>query len=277
MHASRDRMLDRGPQPNLSQAPRSWAGTSLAGLPHALAAVVFPGRWLFYLVGMWSAWTTYRLGFFLELAFAVLIALMLVVAWRRGWPRWSGSWTGYGLVILFSMFLRLQPTLTSAYPAVDNYLPLDTYLALADSLIVLAWLAISMLTIVILTRRNTMAGLLAILPIAPVMLTVVGLDEVQGDEPLAVAIALMTAVVAMLVARARRPSVGAGLVLAANLIAALPASYYAVYRSTSMPVPPEPSMVMRTVLILLLMAAFWLIPIVVLLGWRRLRPDPSST
>jgi hypothetical protein len=276
MCASYDRMLDRGSQPNVARSSHSWAGTSLAGLPHVLAAVVYQGRWLLYLAGMWSAWTTYRLSFVLQLTFAFLIALMIVVAWRRGWPRWSGSWTGYGLVILFSLFLRLQPTFTSAYPAVDDYLPLGTFLALADSLIVLAWLAISMLTIVILTRRNTMAGLLAILPIAPVMLMVVGLDEVRGAEPLAVAIALTTAAVAMLLERAWRPSVGAGLVFAANLIAALPASYYAIYRSPSMPVPPEPSMVMRTVLILLLMAAFWLIPIVVFLGWRRLRPRPSS-
>jgi hypothetical protein len=241
--------------------PSSWAGALLAGLPHLLMPVFFLTGWLlrtFHILGRGPDRNS------MEIGFAALVALMLLVALLRGWPRWSGSWAGYASVSLFILLLSALSYLFNAYPL------LAEYATIVENAPILVWLVLSIVMVVLLARRDPLIGLLAILPIS-LLLSLVGLDEVRGDEPLFLGIALVTAIVAMFVARARQPLVGLGLVLVTNIPIAFLVSYYSIYRSTSLPVEPNPSIVIRLTIIWLIYFAIWLIPILLLIAWRRVR------
>jgi hypothetical protein len=239
-----------------------WSSALLAALPHLLAPLVFVGGWLLRTLSLRGSLPDRD---FIEIIFAVLVALVLIISWRRRWPRWSGSWVGYASVMLFILILNGLSFLFRNYPELAGNA------AIIENIPILAWLLLSMMAIIYLANDDPFAGLLAILPIAPVLLAVVGLDEVRGDEPLFLAIALMTAVAAVFVARARSLASGIGFVFAGNLLAAFLISYLATYHSTTSPIEPSPAAMMRQSLILLIYALFWLIPFLLLFAWRRVR------
>jgi len=253
--------------PPAAEASRPWSSALYAALPHLLAPLVFVGGWLL---------RPYALRSFLpgqdvtEIIFAALVALLLIIAWRRKWPRWSGSWVGYASAFLFIYLLNGLSFLFINYPGLVENAPI------IENIPVLAWLLLSMMAIILLARHDPFAGLLAILPIAPVLLAIVGLDEVRGDEPLFLAIALMTAVTAVFVARARNLATGIGFVFADNLLAAFLISYLATYHSTTLRVEPNPTLMMRQSLILLIYAVFWLIPFLLLFAWQRVRQAQAN-
>ena len=260
----------KGPVNNVHDSPSppyatgtrcSWAGALLAGLPHLLVPAFFMTRWLlptFYI------WGRGRHRDFMEFGFAALVALMLLVAWRRGWPRWSGSWAGYGSASLFILVLITLSNLFNAYPL------LIEYAAIVENVPILVWLVLTLVMLVLLARRDALAGLLAILSIS-LLTGLIFLDEVKGDEPLYLRISLVTAVVAILVARTKQPLAGLALVLATHIPIAFLTSYYSIYRSTSLPVEPSPDLVIRQTIIGLIVFSLWLIPILLLFVWRRVR------
>jgi hypothetical protein len=240
--------------------PSSWAGALLAGLPHLLVPAFFLTGWLLRTFHIWGRGPDRNS---MEIGFAVLVALMLLVAWLRGWPRWSGSWAGYASASLFILLLSALSYLFNAFPL------LAEYAAIVENAPILVWLVLSIVMVVLLARRDPLAGLLAILSIF-LLFTKVGLDEVRGDEPLFLGIALVTAAVAMLVARTRQLFVGLGLVLATHIPITFLVSYYSIYRSTSLPVEPYPGIVIRQAIASLIFFSLWLIPILLLFAWRRL-------
>ena len=72
----------------------TWGEATLAGLPH----VLFP------LIAEISLIARYLKPVPINedaamLAFAGVIVVMLIFAWRRRWPRWVASWIGYGLIV----------------------------------------------------------------------------------------------------------------------------------------------------------------------------------
>lgn len=196
----------------------SWSGAFLAAMPHLLApAVARPGFVLFTL-------GIYRIRSFMEPGFVLLVALMLLVSWRRGWPRWSGSWVGYAIAIAFLVLLNGLMPLLRASSAVTRYaVDADLDIWLPDAAIWLLWLLVSLAALSLLARRDPAAGLLAVLPIAPIFLAHVGGS--RGDGPFFLGVALLTAGVAAAVCRGRRLYLALGLVLACNLVAVLPGWY----------------------------------------------------
>ncbi len=93
------------------QAPL-W-GLLLAALPHLLMCSTFFGVSVAF-GGRGMPWYPYFL-------LAILLG-GLGLAWRRNWPLWSGSWVGYGLllvsVLLLSAVARVIPQSGRAWPLV---------------------------------------------------------------------------------------------------------------------------------------------------------------
>ncbi len=252
---------DSPASPYATGTPSSWAGALLAGLPHLLVPVFFMTRWLlpkFYI------WSRGQHRDFMEIGFAALVALMLLVAWRRGWPRWSGSWAGYGSASLFILLLIALTNLFQAYPSLIDYADI------VENVPILVWLVLTIVMLVLLARRDPLAGLLAILSVS-LLFTHIMLDEVKDDEPLYLGISLVTAAVAVFVARTKQPLAGLVFVLATHIPIAFFSSYYSIYRSTSLPIEPSPSMVIRQTIIGLMVFVIWLLPILLLFAWWRVR------
>lgn len=85
--------LSLAPGPAVDGARASWPAVLLAALPHLLLAttMALPGR----------AW--FNSGLLIAAGAAFLLA------WRQGWPLWSGSWAGYWLFFAYGWTSSLLP------------------------------------------------------------------------------------------------------------------------------------------------------------------------
>ncbi len=83
---------DVQPQVSVLQ-PGSWGAAFLAGLPHLLMGLLIG---LDRLAGIYVYETSQTIEIIIGAALALLVAVMLILAWRRGWPLWSASWYLYG-------------------------------------------------------------------------------------------------------------------------------------------------------------------------------------
>lgn len=137
-------------------APGSWTNSILAGLPTLLYALAlyFP-----ILTGDLFGMTG-RMRHNMSVFWALAI-LMLLIAARLGWPRWSASWIGYGLVCLLNLS---REWLSSGWQAL-----------LAN----FVWLVIAILVIYTLVRRDWVASLLAGMPVTTLWIWL----ERAGDLP----------------------------------------------------------------------------------------------
>ena len=124
--------------------PGSWLSAGLAGLPHLLYALAL---YLPLLITVTLVLPDYR-GPALP-AFWFIVAAVLIVAHRLGWPRWSSSWIGYGLAFLLDMINRVLPAGPLSFLAG------------------LLWLSLTAILLLWLARRDWMSGLLAVLPVTP--------------------------------------------------------------------------------------------------------------
>ncbi len=198
----------------------TWGEAALAGLPHLLFAVAME------LPSLAREWLSARIHWRIPaLTFFALVAVVLIFGWRRRWPRWAASWIGYGLVMAL---------LTLLYST-----------RFADA-ILLAWIPLVVVTCLWLTGRNRSSGLLAALPVVPMLWSFFALDEAYPlvEAPLFIGAGLLTALAAAATVRLGRERMGVWLALAANLLVGLSVTYAGIYYSR-MPallvfLPPEP-------------------------------------
>ena len=137
---------------------RPWLSAGLAALPHLLYALAL---YLPLLLTLLLGLPAYH-GPGLPMFWAT-VAVMLALARRMGWPAWSGSWLGYGLVGLLHI-------VSDWFPARE--------LAFAASF---AWLCLAAILLFWLARRDWLAGLLAILPISPMWIWLARLEGLPGS------------------------------------------------------------------------------------------------
>lgn len=133
---------------------RPLLSAGLAALPHLLYPLAL---YLPLLVTLWLGLPSYH-GPGLPMFWA-LVAVMLVLARRLGWPDWSGSWIGYALVFLLTEISARIPAGPQAFLAS------------------LAWLCLAAIVLFWLARRDWLSGLLAILPASPMW---VWLSRMEG-------------------------------------------------------------------------------------------------
>ena len=195
-----------------TQAP--WWQAVLAGLPHLLYPLSIEVPSLVRVL------TPLTVNFhFLRNIFWVLVVVAIVFGWRRKWPRWSASWVGYGLLLVFDV------TLNTA----QSY-----YGALLENLVVLIWLVLTAAIFFWMARRDWLSGLLVVLPVVPMFSTYISLDGVKGTVPEAlyfVAVGLFMMLVVMAIFRSGSLRVGVLLVLVTFVVINIPLAYATTYHS----------------------------------------------
>ena len=178
-------------------APKAtWWQAILAGLPHLLYPLSIE---IHSLVRVLSSGTV-RI-YFLNDVFWVLVVVALVFGWRRKWPRWSASWVGYGLVMLFDFLINTAQTYFGS---------------LLENEAVVLWLLITMAVFFWMAKRDWLSGLLVVLPVVPMFSTYISLDGVKGTVPEAVyfvVVGLLMMLVVMAIVRSGSLRVGVLLVL----------------------------------------------------------------
>jgi hypothetical protein len=205
--------------------PGSWRDAALAGLPHVLFALALYAPLLTYDV------TAHGLAVFFEplreytrnsdtfprfwlrallQAFWALTVILTVVGLWRGLPRWSASWIGYALHGLMGM-LGLIPGYTPA--------------------LALSWLALIVGVVFWLSRRDPLTGLLAVLPLAPMLVWLIQMDMVIStfEGFVYLPAGLLVAVAVAIAVRRGNFWVGLSGALTVILLAGLPIAYSVVH------------------------------------------------
>jgi len=196
-----------------SQVP-SEVAIFLAALPHLLFASTFFGVSEAY-GGSGLRWYPYAL--------LMVMAAALILAWRRGWPLWSGSWAGYWLLMplpLLSLLFRWWQWSELLY-----------------LLFVLAAGAI-------IFRRRPLYGLLASFPILMLMTRLFAFEFVAGGNWVWGGACLLLAVVAGAIVWRGTLRVGVLLMIGFQMVTGVAVTlgkFYLPYRFPEMGVrePPE--------------------------------------
>lgn len=263
--------------------PGTWSAALLAGLPHllyaltryiptflmladlnaanALADRLFqftqsfpPAWWLLTRLARDDYWNTSRA--FIEIwswAFTLFVLALALIAWRRGWPRWSATPLGYVLIVLFEISLNIWRD--------DRSTSLSAMIVLTGYICLIVWWA----------RRDTLAGLLAVLPLYPMFIWLLAMDGVRGTYGEGYYYLFVGMVMALVVGAAiRRGSLafGLGLLVIALLVLGLGVGYASVFYSNSTAsLVPTPGAVLRSALAGLLVFMLVSLPLWLTLGW----------
>jgi len=163
-----------------------WVGPLLAALPHLLISIVF------VLSGLLPSWFNYGLLITMGAAF--------LLAWRQGWPLWSGSWAGYWLFF--------------AYGGASSLLPWRPGL---DYLLLLPPVAVGLL----LFLRRPLYGLLAVVAPLLYMTHIFAFELVAGGEWVWGGIWILLAVTAGAIVWLDSVRAGVLLTIAFHLVAGL--------------------------------------------------------
>jgi hypothetical protein len=219
---------NRGMRTRSELAP--WSAALLAGLPHLLYPLAVYGYQLLSLQPYRTA-NGYLFHPF-DLVFWGLILCGLAFAWKTAWPRWSATWLGYGLVLLIEFLVVLPTTGLHTKEGLAIFLGISWFLV---AIAVLIWT----------TRRDWLAGFLAVLPLMPMWYTYLALDGVRGNEaPIFYGVGLLMALIVAWIVRQGNPYKGLGWILAALTLVGLPVCYATVYYSNIRPPvgqPPAPN------------------------------------
>lgn len=184
------------------------AGTRRAGLLAGLPHLLFPLSLFLPLI------TSAGLGLPVtarpaQFTFWFITAVLLIFAWSRGWPRWSSSWIGYGLVFVLEQF---------------NAIGLEGWHARSVFII---WLVLTGFTLLRMGRRDWLSSLLVILPVTPMWLwwrAIPATDGILGKAMLFTSIGLSVFLVVAAVVRIGRWQTAVLMLLAVLLAVGLPAA-----------------------------------------------------
>ena len=195
--------------------PGTWLETIFAGLPHLLYALAMElPSLLWVLFDVPYNWRSPRLVFW------PLVGVMLIVGWRRGWPRWSGSWIGYGVLFVLYQSISLFPHGTMAHVTR------------------ITWLILVAVTYFWLARRDRLSGLLAVFPLVPMFSAYIGLDvaiETLIESPVFIGVGLLTTLGAAAIVRLGNWRKGVWLALGVVVMTGIPISYAATYHGNLRP------------------------------------------
>ena len=201
--------------------PGSWRDAVLAGLPHLLVALFVGLSHMAH--ALLAAPVFERVSGFLILfgvSFFVLAGGVTIFGWRRGWPHWTASWIGYGLVLVMVVLAALLKWLNIAKRWQVN------------NAIILGGLALAAIGYCWLAGRGRLKGLLVALFLLPMVRLLMTLEFVlpHVEGLVIIGSGLITALAAGAIVRLGSWRAGIGLALGANLLAGLAISYASVYQ-----------------------------------------------
>jgi len=204
---------------NRSQ-PGTWQEALLAGLPHLfIAALLLVVTFIPYITEDTSSQKVFEITS-LVFAWSVVGVLIIVfiIAWRKGWPRWSASY-------YFYMFLALAAPLLILFQGQGYMILYFVY-----TIVLVLW-------IYAVTQRDVIKGLLFITPVAILSWWLV-LEFIPSAirNPLQVGMLLVTAFSAILIARFSDWKKGIWIIIGSCMLVGLPISYFRTYHHN---IPPE--------------------------------------
>jgi hypothetical protein len=201
--------------------PGSWKDATLAALPHLIVALMpLSGLLGSALPKVWMPSGAYL--FVSDIAAALLILVALMLAWRRGWPRWSASLYGYGFAVAVMM---IGLPVTQVLP---GRLWAGAFLYIMSPL-ALAWLLYRTF------QQDRLKGLLALLPVVMVLWNPV-LEFVQPRAFVSVGAWLLMALIAATIIRWGNVRLSVWMILAFNLMIGACITYARTYLNS---LPPE--------------------------------------
>jgi len=245
--------------------PGSWKAAFLAGLPHILMGLLIG-------IGKLLTTTTPRPSQTMSIIAGVslmgLVVVVLLFAWRRGWPLWSASWYGYGTwtaMVLISFVI--------------SQLELDEDWRYSNALF-LGWIGLCIIGYFYILSKDRLKALLAVaflFPMLGIMFLEFVPDPIEGW--LAIGLGLLTTLTAGAIVRLGHFPIGLRLALGVNLINGLSLAYVGEYQASDLPpgIPHTPTFSnFAELLTLYLVPAFGLIggPLLLRSLWKSLnRPS----
>ena len=251
---------------SIQHPPGSWAASALAGLPHLIMGLLIGiGK---FIPASETTPVSQIIYAILGISLVLLVAVIMLYAWRHRWPLWSASWYGYSLFILMGMvtFIISELNLNESWRYTNA--------------VFLGWLAVWGIGYLYLFFRDRLRALLAIfffIPLLGVMMLEFIPDPIEGWA--AISLGLLTALAAGTIVRLGSYRVTLGLVIGVNLVAALALAYIGEYM-TDLPssIPTHTTqfsnflelLALYTIVALILMGTPFLIQGLVNLGRRKL-------
>ena len=203
------------------QQPGTRGAAVLAGLPHLLMG-------LFLGMGELSVFDAHQasrsFSALIGIVFALLVAVILIFAWRRGWPLWSASWYLYGTWIPVAI---LGLTIDS--------LNLEESWRFTNAIFP-GWMIICIIGYFIILLKSRLHGLLSVVFLFP-FLGVVMLEFIPNpiEGWLALGLGLLTALTVGVIIRIGQFRSGLWLALGVNIIAGLSLAYVGEYQMKDLP------------------------------------------
>ena len=201
--------------------PGTWGGALLAGLPHLLMGLLIG-------LGKLSVFDVYQpaqpSSVIIGIALALFVAVVLILAWRRGWPLWSASWYLYGTWAIIAIF-----GLT-----IEN-LNLEDSWRYTNAMF-FGWILLCMIGYFVILTKSKLHGLLSVAFLFP-LLGVMMLEFIPNpiESWLAICVGLLAALAAGATVRVGELRLALGLVLGLNLAAGLVWAYISEYRMLDLP------------------------------------------
>lgn len=200
----------------------TWGEAILGGLPHFLMGSLIATNKFLNVVENYPKSRDVSLVY--GICLGMLVIVILLLAWRRGWPTWSASWYGYPTFIV--MVLMFYGVIRFNLPESWRY----------TNTLFLGWLAMWGIGYLYLFFKDRIKALLAIfflLPLLGVEILEFIPDLIEGW--LALGIGLMDALVAGIIIRRGNYRLASRLVVGVNLVAALILAYTGEYLIADLP------------------------------------------
>ena len=201
--------------------PGSWGAATLAGLPHLLMGLLI-GLGKFFVFDLYG--TSQTISIITGLALTLLVAGMLILALRRGWPLWSASWYFYGTWVLLMVaglvIERLNLEESWRYTTV----------------MFLGWILICILGYFWILSKSKLHGLLSVAFLFP-MLSIVMMEFIPNpiEGWLAISVGLLASLTAGAIVRIGIFRLALGLIFSLNLTVGLIWAYISEYKMLDLP------------------------------------------
>lgn len=210
--------------------PGTWREAFLAGLPHLLMALLM-GMGKF--ISFYELENTKTISIIIGYSLGLLAIIILIWAWRRGWPLWSASWYLYGVWVTMAVF-----------SLIIDHLELEDSWRYTNALflIMIGGFILGYFGLLLKSKMHALLAVAFLFPLLGLMFVEFVPNNIEGW--LAIGLGLLGAGTAGSIVRLGKFRFALGLVLGLNLAAGLSIAYISEYKMLDLP-PLVPAHVPR--------------------------------
>lgn len=216
---------DHRSHPTDIQKPSSWGTTTLAGLPHLIMGLLIGlGKFSIFDAYDPSEMNSQTTSKALGISLGILIVVVLLTAWRRGWPLWSASWYLHGTWVILAIS-----------SLVIESLDLNESWRYTNALF-LGWIIVCIIGYFVIVSKSKLHGLLSVAFLFP-MLSVTMFEFIPNpiEGWFALGVGLSAALAAGFIVRVGKFRPALILVLCFNLTVGLVWSFISEYKMLDLP------------------------------------------